>query len=58
MPPKTIDVQPAEVKTSYTYVRLCTERNMLTLMSCDLEAGHTGPHKATLLWNGDDEDDA
>ena len=53
-----IDVQPAGVKTVYTYVRLCTAFNEEASLTCDLAAGHEGPHRATLLWNREDEDDS
>lgn len=49
--------ESAQPKT-FTYVRLCSAFNEEASLTCDLPAGHDGPHKACLLWNAEGEEDS
>jgi hypothetical protein len=43
---------------TWTRVRLCSMFNEEASLTCDMVAGHDGPHRATLLWTNEDEVDA
>ena len=49
---------PEKTTETWTWTKLCSAFNEEASLACDLAAAHDGPHKATLLWNGEDEDDA
>jgi len=55
--PSQIDL-PEKTTETWTFVRLCSTFNEGQRVTCDLPAGHEGPHRSTILWNGEDEDDA
>jgi hypothetical protein len=57
MMPSQIDL-PEKTTETWTFVRLCSTFNEGQRVTCDLPAGHEGPHRSTILWNGEDEDDA